>query len=232
MVSWVVYIAIGLIIGGAAGFFLGRLDDFSQKEKQAMQDKLDQAQKEMANYKHEVTEHFVATAGLVNNLTESYQAVHEHLAKGAKSLCDHQVAVNRLEVTRPVVIDSYNAAVPSAQESTGPETTVKSEVKIEKPSEEGVALQEDVATEAKLVAETHLNESAAEAAAQQGEQGEEQGVKPAEAHTGSNSAANAERVNQDTTSKTTTPTTTTAAADDKTVISDENDLTMASRMVH
>ena len=90
MVSWVVYIAIGLIIGGAAGFFLGRLDDFSQKEKQAMQDKLDQAQKEMANYKHEVTEHFVATAGLVNNLTESYQAVHEHLAKGAKSLCDHQ----------------------------------------------------------------------------------------------------------------------------------------------
>ena len=44
MVSWVVYIAIGLIIGGAAGFFLGRLDDFSQKEKQAMQDKLDQAQ--------------------------------------------------------------------------------------------------------------------------------------------------------------------------------------------
>ena len=223
MVSWVVYIAIGLIIGGAAGFFLGRLDDFSQKEKQAMQDKLDQAQKEMANYKHEVTEHFVATAGLVNNLTESYQAVHEHLAKGAKTLCDHQVAVNRLEVTRPVVIDSYNAAAQGAQESTDPKTVVKTG----KPSEEGVALQEDVATDVKPVAETHLHESTAEAAAQQGEQG----LKPAESHSGRNSAANAERVNHDTTSNTTT-TTTTSAADDKTVISDENDLTMASRMVH
>ena len=32
-------------------------------------------------------------------MTESYQAVHEHLAKGALSLCDHQVAVKRLQVT-------------------------------------------------------------------------------------------------------------------------------------
>lgn len=99
MISWVFYVAMGLLVGGAAGFFLARLDDFSKKERRAMQEKLDQAEKQMASYKHEVTEHFVATAGLINNMTESYQAVHEHLAKGALSLCDHQVAVKRLKVT-------------------------------------------------------------------------------------------------------------------------------------
>lgn len=116
MVTWVVYIAIGLVIGGAAGFFLGRLDEFSRKEKKAMQDKLDLANKSFTEYKHEVTEHFVATANLVNNLTDSYQAVHEHLAKGAQSLCDHKVAVNRLEVTRPVVLEGNSTTEIEASE--------------------------------------------------------------------------------------------------------------------
>lgn len=105
MISWVIYVAIGLVVGGGAGFFLARLDDFSKKERQAMQEKLAEAEKQMANYKHEVTEHFIETAGLINTMTESYQAVHEHLAKGALSLCDHQVAVKRLKVTTTDMLD-------------------------------------------------------------------------------------------------------------------------------
>jgi uncharacterized membrane-anchored protein YhcB (DUF1043 family) len=38
-------------------------------------------------YEDEVVEHFTETATLLNNLTEQYRAVHNHLAKGASALC-------------------------------------------------------------------------------------------------------------------------------------------------
>lgn len=106
MISWVLYVAVGLVVGGAAGFVIGKLDDFSKKEKLAMQGKLDQAAQELIQYKHDVTEHFIETAGLVNNMTQSYQAVHEHLARGAQTLSDHKITVDRLTVMKPAAIEA------------------------------------------------------------------------------------------------------------------------------
>ena len=211
MVTWVVYIAVGLIIGGAAGFFLGRLDDFSKKEKQAMQDKLKQARQELVDYKHEVTEHFVATAGLVNNLTESYQAVHEHLAKGAQSLCDHQVAVNRLEVTRPVVIEDLSSKA-AGIESELPETA---------PAKESMASHgPQAATGAAPMTEDETGETTTAAAIGLAQEGE----KPAE--------ANSEQIAAPEEAAQARPGDTSTAAGDKAGVSDQNELTMASRMVH
>lgn len=142
MISWVIYVAVGLVVGGAAGFFIGRLDDLSKKERQAIQEKLASSEQELTNYKHEVTEHFIETAGLINNMTESYQAVHEHLAKGALSLCDHQVAVKRLKVTTAEALEKTDdsaidsVTVKSAEHATehtaGQSTQVQTpQVKVE-----------------------------------------------------------------------------------------------------
>jgi len=221
MVSWVVYIAIGLVIGGAAGFFLGRLDDFSQKERRSMQDRLDQADKEMAEYKHKVTEHFIATAGLVNNLTESYQAVHEHLAKGAQSLCDHQVAVNRLEVTRPVVIESRNEDAEESNESgknIGVEPGISESQKW--PGDAGnahdKAASQTVEGETTVSAETGVvTEGAGRNSARTTE------AKPSRSRT---TESPAQKTGSRADAKT--------ASSGEAAVGDQNDLTMASRMVH
>jgi uncharacterized membrane-anchored protein YhcB (DUF1043 family) len=46
-----------------------------------------------------VVEHFTDTAKLLNNLTESYRDVHNHLAKGAATLCQGEgpISLDRLE---------------------------------------------------------------------------------------------------------------------------------------
>lgn len=46
-----------------------------------------EAQKDLAQYRAEVDQHFVQTAELVNRLTDSYRQVHEHLSHGARDLC-------------------------------------------------------------------------------------------------------------------------------------------------
>lgn len=47
----------------------------------------DEARKALNDYRRQVDHHFVRTAELVNQLTESYRQVHEHLSSGARDLC-------------------------------------------------------------------------------------------------------------------------------------------------
>jgi len=53
-------------------------------------------------YEDEVVEHFTETARLLNNLTETYRDVHNHLAQGAANLCqgDGPVSLELLESRR------------------------------------------------------------------------------------------------------------------------------------
>ena len=106
MVTWVVFLTIGLVIGIAAGFFFGQLDEVKRRQREELQAKLAHTEKALEDYKHEVTEHFMKTSNLVNNLTESYKAVHEHLAGGAKVLCQGQFEVEKLNIESVKLIDA------------------------------------------------------------------------------------------------------------------------------
>ena len=106
MITWVLYLCIGIVIGGMAGFYFARLDDFSKKQKQQLEEKLHQAEQEMVEYKDQVTAHFIETANLINNMTESYQKVHEHLAHGSVELCNNAVEVNKLTVSTSQLLSS------------------------------------------------------------------------------------------------------------------------------
>lgn len=116
MVTWVLFLGIGLIIGIVAGLYFARLDDFSNRQKNALQQKLDAAESQLKTYQSQVTEHFLKTASLVNSMTESYQAVHEHLASGATELCDRQVIVEQLEMPATKLLDNAVNAERASQQ--------------------------------------------------------------------------------------------------------------------
>ena len=87
MIDWAIYITVGIVIGFAAGFFFSRLDTTMQKKCDELEQKLDTAHQEMTHYKQDVTQHFVKTSNLINNMTQSYRAVYDHMADGANKLC-------------------------------------------------------------------------------------------------------------------------------------------------
>ncbi len=76
---------ICLIAGGAVGaaiLFLFR----AQLMGRDIEQRLHEAENSLQAYQRDVAEHFTQTSELVNNLTQAYREVHEHLANGALKL--------------------------------------------------------------------------------------------------------------------------------------------------
>ena len=53
---------------------------------QDLEQRLHETENTLQGYQRDVAEHFAQTSQLVNNLTQSYREVHEHLANGALKL--------------------------------------------------------------------------------------------------------------------------------------------------
>lgn len=85
LLAGVVLGAIG--IGYARGKYLGR--DLEQR--------LHQTETELQTYQRDVAEHFAHTSQLVNNLTQAYRDVHEHLANGALKLATPAISKQILD---------------------------------------------------------------------------------------------------------------------------------------
>lgn len=103
--SMPIMIAVGLalfFLGLALGSLLGRRTSPAAQRQRETELKLEQLQQEKRAYEDEVVEHFTDTAALLNNLTERYRDVHNHLAKGASTLCHGRgpVTLERLENSR------------------------------------------------------------------------------------------------------------------------------------
>ena len=59
-------------------------------------DSVAEIKKENARFREEVNEHFVQTAELINQLTDSYKAVFDHLSEGADKLVDKDAVRERM----------------------------------------------------------------------------------------------------------------------------------------
>lgn len=88
-----------LILGLALGLLMGRRSSPESQKYREVERKLDQVLQDKKAYEDEVVEHFSDTAKLLNNLTESYRDVHNHLAQGAANLCQGEgpISLDRLE---------------------------------------------------------------------------------------------------------------------------------------
>ncbi len=80
------------ILGGLLSLLLTRSLSASEQKTRSLESRLQQAEESLADYQQEVTEHFAETAKLVNNLTQNYKDVHEHLAGSALKLANVDIS--------------------------------------------------------------------------------------------------------------------------------------------
>lgn len=120
---------VALIVGTVIGYLLGRSGGNDSRQLELIE-QLDETQRELAEYKEKVTSHFEETADLVSNLTESYKAVHQHLATSSMELCSNEAATRTLEAAiQPRLND----------ESTENEADVVAEATAEKTEQESAS---------------------------------------------------------------------------------------------
>jgi uncharacterized membrane-anchored protein YhcB (DUF1043 family) len=92
-----------LAVGIVLGFFLaGRVNTKPNKVTE-LEQKLQELQRSHSRYRDEVSEHFSTTAELVQQMTDSYKDVYQHLASGAQELCSGEVASKLLPASRDSV---------------------------------------------------------------------------------------------------------------------------------
>ena len=85
------FLIMAMIVAGLLGVVLGRLSKRFLGSDKAQLDALNQAlaqsEADQQEYRQQVAGHFTQTAMLLNDLTERYKDVHQHLASGADALC-------------------------------------------------------------------------------------------------------------------------------------------------
>ena len=93
MTSTVLLIALGCLFGGIViGLLLTRALHPEEKKRKALQEELEKTRQELKDYQHDVTSHFMQTSNHINNLTQNYRELHEHLSHGAMRLASPEIS--------------------------------------------------------------------------------------------------------------------------------------------
>ena len=87
---------VWLLIGAVAGLVLGGAGVFAWLRYGGGEAAGGSARRREEAYREEVADHFVKTAELVNQLTDSYKEVFDHLRDGAGNLVDEEILRERL----------------------------------------------------------------------------------------------------------------------------------------
>lgn len=86
LVSLILIAVVAAIAGALVGFIYATRGTNNAKRNAELQEKFSSTERELKQYRQEVSRHFQETAQLVDNLTEAYRAVHNHLAISASEL--------------------------------------------------------------------------------------------------------------------------------------------------
>lgn len=99
---------IALVAGAMIGALAYRLFSPSVKQADKIMHELDETREELGSYKASVNSHFNKTSELVNDLTQNYVKVYQHLAEGALTLGDSRTLTNLLEQHQGKVLISVD----------------------------------------------------------------------------------------------------------------------------
>jgi len=88
--GWIVgALILGIVIGALVIWLMNRKAAGPSHSVKALR-------QESEKFREEVNDHFVETAELINNLTDSYKKVFDHLSEGAERLVDEKVLRERM----------------------------------------------------------------------------------------------------------------------------------------
>ncbi|MEN8206075.1 MAG: DUF1043 family protein [Pseudomonadota bacterium] len=86
---WIIGI-LGILLGIGLGSIVTYALASRNSRNQNLQAELDQLSERFTEYRDQVSQHFMHTSDLVQEMTRSYRSVYEHLATGAFHLCGEQ----------------------------------------------------------------------------------------------------------------------------------------------
>jgi hypothetical protein len=98
-----------IIIAAAVGFFIGAVlvwiikntnqnnAEYLQEESETLRKEYEALKKTFADYRNNVNNHFAKTADAVDQLTDSYKNVYNHLSAGARALMDKESLQKQIE---------------------------------------------------------------------------------------------------------------------------------------
>ena len=97
--------ALGLVLGCIGTYlFLGRYNHTAK-----LREELSELRERFSDYRDQVTQHFMRTSELVQEMTQSYRAVYEHLATGAQELCEGKVEAPSLDTSnKDLLVESVH----------------------------------------------------------------------------------------------------------------------------
>lgn len=84
--TWLIGL-LGMLLGSMLGSIATYLATTRNRKTHELQQELSQLRERFTDYRDQVTQHFMRTSELVQEMTRSYRDVYEHLASGAQHLC-------------------------------------------------------------------------------------------------------------------------------------------------
>lgn len=108
--EFVIWLIVGLVIGGG----IGALATWWISRARGGAVSVMQLKQENEKFRNEVTEHFVETARLINQMTDSYKQVFDHLSSGAEKLVDDHKLAERLPPSSGQEVKLSNFGAPAS----------------------------------------------------------------------------------------------------------------------
>lgn len=140
---WLVMVSFS--VGALVGWFV-TVQFRAGKTAAKLQAELDDMKAMHEQYKEDVDRHFVQTSSLVNNLTQSYKEVHDHLSKGAQTLCSNDLAQMLQQTTTPLIADVIDGEkADEAEDSDHPD--IPADISVEADEQNTVGQTADAARE-------------------------------------------------------------------------------------
>ena len=86
-------LALGMVLGSIVTY----LATARYGRNRELREELNHLKERFTDYREQVTQHFMRTSELVQEMTQSYRAVYEHLASGAQNLCSDELETAYLD---------------------------------------------------------------------------------------------------------------------------------------
>ncbi|MFN2333185.1 MAG: YhcB family protein [Wenzhouxiangellaceae bacterium] len=110
-----VWLFAGLIIGTA----IGAAAVWLMNKRSSSGESVESIRRENEQFREEVSEHFVETARLINQLTDSYKDVFDHLSQGAEKLADDRMLAERMPKVSRHEVRLHHLGSTESGDSTG-----------------------------------------------------------------------------------------------------------------